>query len=423
MARPPSRVVGVILKGYPRLSETFILHEMLRLEHLGHALHIFALRNPAETTVHEGVRRMRAPVTYVPDYFWRYCCTFVWTNLRLWWSRPRLYWQAFRFAALRSLQRRSSSTIKRFAQAAYLVERGFPGTGVQHWHAHFSHGPTTVAFFASWLTGLPYSFSAHAKDIYIQEHDFLREKIRRAQFVVTCTEHNRQYLSRVAGDESRVFRVYHGVDLDVFQRAPVPASRPPWPVILSVGRFVPKKGFPVLLRALQQVRQHGHHFQCYIIGSGPLKQELRSLVHALSLADCVTLLPPMSQTALLEYYRQADVFALACEVQPDGDRDGIPNVVFEAMAMAIPVVCTDISGIPEVVTHGQNGLLVPEKDAVALADALCTLLEQPAVAAQLGQAGRTTVERTFDAQSNVLHISQLLYSAMLPHSAETSVSA
>ena len=409
---PPAKIIGFILKGYPRLSETFIVNEILLLEKLGYRLHIFAMRNPGEAKVHDSVRRVRAKVTYIPDYFWRFCFSFIGANVHLWWNRPGLYWPAFRFALRRSWRQRSSSTIKRFAQAAYLVQKSLPGTSVAHFHAHFSHGPTTVAYFAGWLTGMRYSFSAHAKDIYLQEHDFLREKIRRAQFVVTCTEFNRAYLARLGDEGAPVFRVYHGNDLQMFKPERAQPSPARCPVILSVGRFVPKKGFPVLVRALQLLRQAGLHFRCCLIGGGPMKNELEKLALELGLQDWVTLLPQMSQTELLSYYRQADLFALACEVQDDGDRDGIPNVLVEAMAMGIPVVSTAISGIPELVENGVNGLLTPEKNPAALAAAIKTLLLQPELAQKLGAAGRAKVEREFDAHRNVEKIGELLRGAL-----------
>ncbi|NUO82312.1 glycosyltransferase, partial [candidate division KSB1 bacterium] len=348
MTNTSDKTIGFILKGYPRLSETFILNEILLLERLGFKLHIIAMRNPGETAVHENVKRVRAQVTYIPDYFWPFFFAFIKANVRLWWRKPGVYWSAFSFALLRSLRQFSSSTIKRFAQAAYLVENHLNNRrdrdkaasrngrcaqiDVAHLHAHFSHGPTTVAFFASWLTGMTYSFSAHAKDIYLQEHDFLRDKIAHARFVVTCTEFNKDYLQKVSGNAAPIFRCYHGLHLEAFT---VPTKLHPTavPNILSIGRFVPKKGFPVLLHALHRLRQQGLQFHCRIVGSGPMKDELLQLLSTLQMRDCVELLAPMPQEKLLEYYRHAELFALACEVQEDGDRDGIPNVLVEAMAM------------------------------------------------------------------------------------------
>jgi glycosyltransferase involved in cell wall biosynthesis len=411
MAQKQENVIGFILKAYPRLSETFIVNEILLLEALGYRLHIFALRNPGEAKVHECVRRVRAPVTYIPDYFWRFFFSFMRTNLRLLSRRPGLYWQAFRFAVRCSLRQRDFSAVKRFAQAAYLVTSGLPGTGVAHFHAHFSHDPATAAFFASWLTGITYSISAHAKDIYLQERDFLRQKIARASFVVTCTEYNKNYLQEVGSVATPILRCYHGVDPDYFA-LPVKRNSNPYPRILSVGRLVPKKGFPVLIQALHLLRQQGHKFRCHIIGGGPMAGELRKQIAALHLADCVELHAQMSQHELLAYYRTADLFALACEVQSDGDRDGIPNVIVEAMAMGIPIVSTRISGIPECVDHNVNGILVAEKDPSALAEGMATLLSQPELAQQLGRAGRKKMEQEFDARRNVERIGMALRQAL-----------
>jgi glycosyltransferase involved in cell wall biosynthesis len=412
MTQTPNKSIGVILKGYPRLSETFIINEILLLEALGYKLHIFALRDPGEAKVHESVRCVQALVTYIPDNFWRCFFSFAIANLRVWQRHRGSYWPAFRFALRRSLCQRSSSTIKRFMQAAYLVAKGLTRVEVAHLYAHFSHGPTTVAYFVNWLTRISYSFSAHAKDIYLQEHDFLREKIWRAKFVVTCTDFNQDYLLRVAGVEAAVFRSYHGLDLQLFKPAPSRLSDNSCPAILSVGRFVPKKGFPVLLQALHRLKQDGLRFRCQIIGSGPMQREMEKLVARLNLHHCVEILPPMPQTELLDYYRRADVFALACEVEENGDRDGIPNVVVEALAMGIPVATTRVSGIPEVIEHGLHGLLVAPKDSAALAAALATLLRNPALAQRLAAAGRAKVERDFDAKHNVKKIGKLLERAL-----------
>jgi glycosyltransferase involved in cell wall biosynthesis len=416
-------IVGVLLKGYPRLSETFILNEILLLEKLGFKLHLFALRNPGEAKVHESVRQVRAPVTYIPDYFWPFFWAFVKANVKLWWRKPGVYWSAFRFAAWRSLRQWSSSTIKRFVQAAYMVENhmGARGKGqgeseknrvqLAHIYAHFSHGPTTVAYFVARLTGLKYSFSAHAKDIYVQEHDFLREKILQARFVTTCTDYNKNYLEKIGGPEAHVFRTYHGLDLDRFP-GPERAAKNACPRILSVGRFVPKKGFPVLIRALHVLRERGYKFQCHLIGGGEMEIELKSLIKKLKMEDRLTLHGAMSQDELFGYYRRADIFALACEVQSDGDRDGIPNVIVEAMALGIPVVSTRISGIPECVEDGVSGVLVAEKDPVACANGIAALLDRPEWAKQLGQAGRAKVEKDFDALRNVKKIGAALRQAM-----------
>ena len=403
-------LLGIVLKGYPRLSETFIINEILSLEQLGYQLQIFALRRPGEPQAHAAVRHVRASVTYIPDNFWKSFFAFVHANFRAWRRYTRPYWRALRFAVQQSVAQKNSAPLKRFAQAAYLLCKSPAGPRVQHFHAHFSHDPTTVAFFVSWLSGLSYSFSAHAKDIYLQHQAFLQEKIARAQFVVTCTEYNTHYLQSLRDQTSSataITRCYHGVDLELFS----PVARPranAIPRILSIGRLVPKKGFPVLLQALHRLRLQGFDFRCTLIGDGPMLGALRKQVAATELEDCVKLLPPMSQQELLLYYRAADVFVLACEVDPNGDRDGIPNVIVEAMAMGLPIVSTRISGIPECVDHGRSGLLVAERDAGALCEAMAKLLSSPGFAQQFGRAGRKKVMQEFNLRRNIAQIDVLL---------------
>jgi glycosyltransferase involved in cell wall biosynthesis len=409
-AQKQNSLVGIILKGYPRLSEAFIVNEILLLEECGYQLRIFALRDPGEAQVQENVNRVRAQVSYIPDDFWRSFFAFVRANFRAWRRFPRSYRQALWFAVHESVRQKDSAPLKRFAQGAYLACQNLSGNDVRHLHAHFGNDPTTVAFFASWLTGISYSFSAHAKDIYVQDRAFLQEKIARARFVVTCTEYNTNYLQSLRdqiGGATVIRRCYHGVDLKLFSP---PEKRCPnaVPQILSVGRLVPKKGFPVLLQALHRLRLQGFDFHCTIIGEGPMAGALHKQIAGANLDDWVKLIPPMSQRELLQYYRSADLLALACEVDGEGDRDGVPNVIVEAMAMAIPVVSTRVSGIPECIEHGLNGMLVAEKDAAAFCEAMAKIISSSKLARELGRAGRRKVLHDFDARRNIAEIDAAL---------------
>lgn len=411
MENNQQKVIGVILKGYPRLSETFILNEIYLLEQLGLPLHIFAMRKPSDPKVHRRVSEIKAPVTYIPDYFWRHFFAFIISNFAMFFSGPQVYLQSFWFAISYSIRHRDSATLKRFSQAAYLVHRGLPGNNIGFLYAHFANDPTTMTYFASRLAGLSYSISAHAKDIYLHEPSFLQKKISNACFLTTCTGFNATYIKEMFADNLRVLRTYHGIDLDMYQvrkKTTVDAL----PHILSIGRFVPKKGFPVMIKALQLLREQGFEFRCSIIGDGPMKQEMDELIARYGLTESVRLLPPMSQTELFTYYHSADIFALACEVQKDGDRDGIPNVIVESMALEIPVVATRVSGIPECVDHEGSGLLVPEKDPRKFADALARLLVSPALRHSYGKAGRKIVESEFDARGNIRQIADALQAAM-----------
>ena len=408
-ARPRTKV-GFLLKGYPRLSESFILREILMLEGLGLDLHIFALRDPGEPRVHERVSQVRADVTYLPDDFLRAPGLVAAANLGLALRAPLRWLGCLGEAIGRSVRERDPSTLKRFLQAGVLVERALPGTGVTHLHAHFCNDPTTVAYFASRLSGIPYSFSAHAKDIYTQSPGSLAGKVAGARFVTTCTGANHTHLQRFAHGSTPILRCYHGVEIDRYR--PSDGRRDAVAHVLSVGRMVPKKGFPVLIDALGAVRDRGLDFRCTIVGRGPLEDALRARISALELEDRVALPGAMAEQELAELYRKVDVFALACEIEADGDRDGIPNVVIEAMASGLPVVSTRVSGLPECVEHGVTGLLVPEREPAALADALAELIAHPDRARELGREGRAKVEREFAAHRNVLPIAAALRDAL-----------
>src|SRR5215471_4624366 len=315
---PGSRRIGVVLKGYPRLSESFILREILMLEALGLDLHIFALRDPRESTVHERVAQVRARVTYLPDRLLGALGAVAGANAARLARAPHRYLTGLAEALARSARERDAAPLKRFLQAAVLVERGLPGTGVTHLHAHFCNDPTTVAYFASRLAGIPYSFSAHAKDIYTQHPEQLAAKVAGARFVTTCTAANAVHLQRHANGSTPVLRCYHGVETDRYR--PSHRVRTGVPHVLTVGRLVAKKGFPVLLEALAMLRDRGASFQCTIVGAGPLEARLREQVRRLRLDDWVELRGAIAENALAALYREVDLFALACEVEANGDR-------------------------------------------------------------------------------------------------------
>ena len=407
-------VIAYVLKGYPRLSETFIINEILLLEQQGHEIHIYALREPGESKIHPNVMRIQAPVNYIPDHFWRGFFELVGSNLQLFANRPLRYWRGFREAAWRSITRSSSSTIKRFVQAGYLVERHLRSSPAAHIHAHFAHGPATTALYAAELAGTDFSFTAHAKDIYVQEEKFLRTKLARARFVVTCTGFNRGTLQKVH-DGTPIHRIYHGVDCRHFS-PPTKKQRDAAPMLLSVGRLVAKKGFPVLIEAMRLVMERGVDFHWTIVGDGPSRQELALQVEHSGLTDRVTFTGKLAQGAVMDHYAKADCMALACQVQEDGDRDGIPNVLVEAMAMGVPVVSTDISGIPELIDDESTGLLVPSGDSDAMARAVERVFDDSLLAERLSEAGRRKVVGEHDSTTNTRMLGLIFDDVTAAHS-------
>ena len=398
-ARPRSDaapVLGMILKGYPRISETFISNEILLLESRGMAVRIISMRQPRERFAHRSVHQIRAPVDYLPERLLVPLPRFLYHNARLARRRPHLYRQALNTALRRYRRTRKIATFKHLLQAGLLVQQLLPGSGIVHLHAHFAHSPTSVAMFAAKLSGLPFSFTAHAKDIYTSDPDQLAEKLRLARFAVTCTETNRNYLGRFVNGQVSIHRVYHGIDVDLFGARPAAnGCRPPFR-LLTVARLTAKKGLPTVVRAVRRLRDRGLPLEHILIGDGEARGPILNLIRELDLSDAVRWIGTQPHETVIEHYRRSDAFVLGCEVAPNGDRDGIPNVLLEAMAVGVPVVATEVSAIPELVQDGRTGLLVPPKDPDRLADAVQRVLTDASLRSRLIPAARRRVKQHFD---------------------------
>lgn len=397
----PGAPVAYVLKRYPRLTETFILNEIRAMERLGETLHVFSLLPPEPPPHHPMTAEVRARVHAPPQGRAAKLGFLLRAHGAVLAARPLRYARALVTAVGWSLaSRKPISLWRQFARAggvAHLCR----AHGVRHVHAHFANAPTTVAHFAHLMTGLPFSFTAHAKDIYLSRPSVIRRHLRAATFAATCTGYNAAHLRslapRIRPDKIRL--VYHGIDLEIFngrtpemQRLPAAAR----PLVLSVGRLVPKKGHEDLIGACAELRKRGVDFQCVIVGSGPLREALASAISAQGLEDVVSFHGSMTHARLIELYRRASLFVLSPRIAEDGDRDGIPNVIAEAMAVGVPVVATDISGIPELVSHGETGLLVRSRDPQGLARAMQRLLADRPLADRLARAARRRLELEFD---------------------------
>jgi glycosyltransferase involved in cell wall biosynthesis len=308
-------------------------------------------------------------------------------------------------AALRwVLRQRQVAAWRRLAEALILVDE-LDGQPV-HLHVHWANAPAEVAYLAHTIAGIPWSLTTHAKDLYTSPVSDIADRCAQALFVATCTAANASYLIDVVGvPPAKVTLCRHGVRLDRFdssRRDPQPGR------ILSIGRLVPKKGFPVLIQACAFLQQRGIPFHLDLIGDGLIANDLKGLVVECGLTDRVTFHGGRPQPELVPFYEQATVFALAPEVQADGDRDGIPNVILEAMASATPVVAAATSGIPEVVFDNETGLLVPPGDPEALAKALERLLTDPDEAERLGKGGEVAVRAAFEMATCVTPMTELL---------------
>jgi glycosyltransferase involved in cell wall biosynthesis len=376
---------------WPRLSQTFVLTEVVALEKRGTPLRIFSVKDPGGEPIHAKVAKVHAEVTYLS--FRRSGSEIIRGNLCFARKLPGRYV----LALMHAVSYGRIGVLRRFFQAGYLAHllRREP---VGHLHAHFATAPTLIAMFASELTGIPYTFTAHAKDIYIDtQHRLLRKQIERASAVVTVSEYNRQYLRNQIAPSSngKVHCIYNGLDLADFHfRWPRKADPGP-AVILSVARLIDKKGLDDLIQAAAILKQRGRIFTLEIIGSGPLRQVLDARAAELSLGDSVVFRGAQPQEEVSSAYQRATIFALPCIVTKEGDRDGTPTVVLEAMASGVPVVSTPISGIPELIDSYRDGVLVPPNNPLRLADALDLLLADPQLRDRLARAARTKVELQF----------------------------
>jgi glycosyltransferase involved in cell wall biosynthesis len=404
-----ARPVGYILKMFPRFSETFILSEILELERQGLELRIFSLKRPNDGVIHADVARVGAPVTFVPEsplgavraYAAAHREVFGWNRLR--------YLRSFWFTLWRTLKKRRPAAFKRFLQAGFIAPQ-LRREGIHHVHAHFATSATAVALHLHELAGMSYSFTAHAKDIYRHsvESDSLERKLRSARFAVTVSDYNRRSLAGLDGAE-RLVRIYNGLDLERF--APNGRERDEPPLVLAVGRLIEKKGFADLVRACSLLHGDGFSFRCRIVGKGELEGKLRALIAELGLEEQVELAGPIPREQLLDVYPRASVVVAPCVIGADGNRDGLPTVLVEAMALGVPVVATDVTGIPELVENGRTGLLIPQHHPEALAAAIQRVLAEPAWAESLVRVGRARVEREFDLEANVARLRALLEEA------------
>ena len=408
------RPVAVVVKGYPRLSETFIAQEILALERRGIEIVIVSLRRPTDRFTHPIHAEIRSPVHYLPEYLHEAPGRV----LRAWGTARQLPGHArARSLWLADLARdRTRNRVRRFGQALVLAaELG----GVEAIHAHFLHTPASVARYASAMLGIGWSFSAHAKDVWTTPDWEKREKLADARFGVTCTRVGLDHLTALAPSPDTVELVYHGLDRGRFpalavERPPRDGSDPSDPVrVLSVGRLVEKKGFDDLLGALATLTP-ALAWTLDIVGGGALEARLRRQAAALGIGERVRWHGSLPHDRVVEHFAGADVFALASRIGADGDRDGLPNVLMEAQLLGAACVATRVSGTPELIEHEVNGLLVTPRDTGEMAGALERAMADPGLRGRLADAGRRVVTTRFSFEDGIARIAARLASASNP---------
>jgi glycosyltransferase involved in cell wall biosynthesis len=383
----------VLVNGFPRLSETFVLNELLDFERRGFRLHVVALRRPDEVVQQQALENLRAPVEYLDDgTLWSRRVAVRTAHAALLLRRGVSY-----LDALADVLRSPDFSRSALAGAALLAHR-LVRLGSPPLYVHFAHKPGTHGRCAARLAGVPYALSAHAKDVWLTEPRELKAKASDAAVVLTCTDEARAYVHELVGGATHVHRIYHGVEVP---RSLPTIDRSGAPVVLVVARLVEKKGVDLLIRAAALLRVRGADFVVRIAGEGPEWARLQRLAHEVEVADRVTFLGPLMDSEVRAEYRRASVFALPCQLLPNGDRDGLPNVLLEAMAHGLPVVSTTLAGVREAVVDGESGLLVAPRDEVGLADALERLLSDAPLCARLGAKARTCVAERFDRGANL----------------------
>ena len=403
-----NKQIGYLLRSYPRLSQTFVLNEILALERRGVSIQIFALTDPQEKVVQKQVSQVQAPVHYLdeagqPRSWWNFFSE----NLSVARRHFKGYVQSlFYLARNKKIDQGyiASNRWECFQQAVHLIsllkaEECSTGKKIDHLHAHFAHDPTLIAYLVHRMTGMQFSFTAHARDLYQVPQEALTDRIHASTAVITCCRANLDYLNNIApSEQSKYSLVYHGVNLTDFQPASdtVRNAATELPLILSIGRLVEKKGFQDLLEALLLAKQRGVRFECAIYGDGPLCQPLTEWIEKHDMSNEVVLKGDRTQQELISVYQRANLFALTPVQTEDGDRDGIPNVLLEAMAVGLPVITTAVAGIPELVDHDQNGLLYQPHDVENISTGIIELLKNPSKRRELGNAGSKKVKEQFD---------------------------
>lgn len=400
--------IAFVLKGYPRLSETFIAQEIRGLEKAGLNIRIISLRHPHDGATHPVHDEIEAEVSYLPEYlhddFGRV--------IRSWLKVRKLpgYKQA-RAAWFKDLRRDfTRNRVRRFGQALVMAAE-LPGM-IERLHAHFMHTPASVTRYASMVSGLPWTCSAHAKDIWTSPDWELREKLKEMGWVSVCTRYGADHLKTLAAAKEKVRLIYHGLDLKRFANS---AGKPDAPdgsdakhpvQLITVGRAVDKKGLDNLLDALA-ILPDDLHWHWTHIGGGALLKGLKAQAESLQISDKISWKGALPQEDVIRLYRQSDLFVLPCRVAADGDRDGLPNVLVEAQSQALACISTPVSGVPELIVDGTNGTLVEPDNPEMLRDALARLCQEPALREKYGQAGQQRVHAEFSYEAGISGLMQL----------------
>ncbi len=389
---------------FPKITETFILYEMIEHENQGIAIELYPLLREQQPVSHPEVERFIHRARFLPFISW----PIVRANLHYMIRRPRAY-----FAILTEVLGGTFGSANFFFGAigvlpksvrfAYEMEKA----GVTHVHAHFATHPAVSAFIIHRLTGIPYSFTAHGSDLHV-ERRMLEQKIQAAAFVVTISSYNKNLMIEECHTPVRdkIHVIHCGVDLDFFSPREKRLEAKPLQ-ILCVASFEDVKGHEYLVSACRLLKERGIDFKCHFVGDGPIRDQVEAQIRDSQLNDRIIVHGPLPRTEIIKLLEACDIFALPSVPTKGGKREGIPVVIMEAMACCLPIVSSQLSGIPELVDHEVSGILVPPRDVDGLANALQRLGADSGLRQRMGNAGREKVLREFNLRTNAADLAKL----------------
>ncbi|MEM7069332.1 MAG: glycosyltransferase family 4 protein [Pseudomonadota bacterium] len=408
MTTKSGRRIGLVLKGYPRLSETFIAQEILELERAGFEIDIISLRHPTDKHTHPVHEEISASIFYLPEYLYQEPIRIL--LAKLWCLTKPGFWRLCGLFVRDLARDFTPNRVRRFGQAMVLAREHARSS--DHFYVHFMHTPGSVTRYASIISGKSFSISAHARDIWTIPEWEIREKLADCDWLVTCTEGGAKYLKSLAPPD-RVKLVYHGLDLGRFPSPPErkivnDGSNKDEPVeLVTVGRAVAKKGIDTLIHALAALPAE-LNWRWTHIGGGPLRSELQELAKTVGIDKHCRFMGALPQEEVLSTYRTSDLFVLPSRIDEDGDRDGLPNVIVEAQSQRLAVVSTNLSGIPELIESSHNGILIEPDDTEALTLAISKLVGDPKLRVSMGNAGEEKVRTQFSHKQTIGELVDLL---------------
>ncbi|MGB0383529.1 MAG: glycosyltransferase family 4 protein [Ardenticatenaceae bacterium] len=400
-----SAKIAYIMSRFPKLSETFILREMSELERQGEQVALYPLIVQREAIVHTEAKawigRMQKLPFMSPAIFA--------TNSRALIQQPCTYCSSLAktFWENRTFPKFLTRAMLLFPKAIRLA-RLMQQDGIAHIHAHYATHPAFVAWLINQMTGITFSLTAHAHDIFVRQ-EMLATKLRAASFIVAISEYNRDFLARTIGEwvRKKTIVVHCGIRPNRFSADSMPSQRRTRFEIISIGSLQPYKGFPYLIQACDLLRQKGVPFRCRIIGGGEERPGLERMIASSQLNEQVELLGAQPQDEVVRLLRTADCYVQPSIITSEGKMEGIPVALMEALACGLPVVATNISGIPELVRPDETGVLVPPAEASALADGLATIYDNPEQARRLAQNGQRLVQQEYNLRTNTEHLLRL----------------